>query len=110
AHSEEHGVAGAAPPQPAAKQYGQPGQISRAEHKAHHPPPHRPRLTTLCRGGRRAGGPPHAMFLGMGSAGRGPGEGWRRYLALMLDAMRPAAATALPPFDAAAATESPRDR
>ncbi|WP_280454252.1 hypothetical protein [Nocardia brasiliensis] len=46
----------------------------------------------------------------MGNAGREPGEGWRRYLALMLDAMRPAAATPLPPFDAAATTESPRGR
>ncbi|MGW4843699.1 TetR/AcrR family transcriptional regulator [Nocardia brasiliensis] len=69
-----------------------------------------PRLTTMLIGAQRLGGAADAMFLGMGTAGRGPGEGWRRYLALMLDAMRPAAATALPPFDAAAATQSPRGR
>ncbi|WP_280470342.1 TetR/AcrR family transcriptional regulator [Nocardia brasiliensis] len=69
-----------------------------------------PRLTTMLIGAQRLGGAADAKLLGLGSAGRGPGEGWRRYLALMLDAMRPAAATALPPFDAAAATESPSDR
>ncbi|MEU0868770.1 TetR/AcrR family transcriptional regulator [Nocardia brasiliensis] len=69
-----------------------------------------PRLTTMLIGAQRLGGAADAMFLGMGTAGQGPGEGWRRYLALMLDAMRPAAATPLPPFDAAATTEFPRGR
>lgn len=65
-----------------------------------------PRLTTMLISAQRLGDAEDAMFLGMGSAGRGPGEGWRRYLALMLDAMRPAAATPLPPFDAHNVTES----
>ncbi|RJO70903.1 TetR/AcrR family transcriptional regulator [Nocardia panacis] len=57
-----------------------------------------PRLTTMLIAAQRLGGAADAMFLGMGSAGGGSGNGWRRYLALLLDAMRPAAATALPPF------------
>ena len=64
-----------------------------------------PRLTTMLIGAQRLGGAHDAMFLGMGSAGRQSSDGWRRYLALILDAMRPAAATALPPFDPSAATE-----
>ncbi|WP_327151500.1 TetR/AcrR family transcriptional regulator [Nocardia sp. NBC_01329] len=58
-----------------------------------------PRLTTMLISAQRLGGAEDAMFLGMGSAGSGPGNGWRRYLALILDAIRPAAATPLPSFD-----------
>ncbi len=65
-----------------------------------------PRLTTMLISAQRLGGAQDAMFLGMGSAGREPGDGWRRYLALILDAMRPAAATPLPLFDAHNVTDS----
>jgi AcrR family transcriptional regulator len=40
-----------------------------------------------------------ALTMMLISTVREPGAGWRRYLALLLDALRPAAATSLPPLD-----------
>jgi AcrR family transcriptional regulator len=37
------------------------------------------------------------MLISTTHVAGGPGEGWRRYLMLLLDALRPAAATPLPP-------------
>ncbi|MBV8931928.1 MAG: TetR/AcrR family transcriptional regulator [Kutzneria sp.] len=57
-----------------------------------------PRLTTMLVGAQSLGTDPDTIMAGTALCEGPSGDGWRRYLALLLDALRPAAATALPPL------------
>ncbi|MFI6540987.1 TetR/AcrR family transcriptional regulator [Nonomuraea sp. NPDC050547] len=57
-----------------------------------------PRLFTMLIAVQRLGSDPGDLLIGARSLGSEPNEGWRRYLVLLLDALRPAAATPLPPL------------
>lgn len=59
-----------------------------------------PRLITMLIGAQHLGDDPGTLFLDLDAthARRVWPDAWRRYLALILDALRPTAATPLPPF------------